>query len=268
MRSIRFYSLVAALVLWGTPALAQAVFQTQYVTAQSAGDCATTGTCATFPLSIEANTVAFDVSGTFSGTLTFEGTVNGVRWNTLEVKRVADGTSTTTTTAVGAFYVGNAGFTGVRVRGTTWSSGQARVDATSGSVAPSGDADAINGLTSGATGGLPAAVTTCDSQAFLDMTTATTTEIVALTASQKVYVCYWLAESNGTTVMTLKRGTGTNCATGTASISPAWDLTAQVGFSGGSGLGAIFDNQTAGNALCVTSSAAVNLHVYVRYAKY
>jgi hypothetical protein len=36
----------------------------------------------------------------------------------------------------------------------------------------------------------------------------------------------------------------------------------------GSGLGVVFDNQTAGNALCVTNGSAVNLHVLVRYAKY
>jgi hypothetical protein len=68
--------------------------------------------------------------------------------------------------------------------------------------------------------------------------------------------------------MTFKRGTGSNCGTGTTTISNAWDLTAQVGFSGGSGVGAIFDNQNAGDALCVTNSAAVNLHIFVRYAKY
>lgn len=134
--------------------------------------------------------------------------------------------------------------------------------------APPAKAGYLGGVTSGATGGLLGGITTCDSQAFLDMTTATTTELVALTASRKVYVCYWLAEANGTTVMTFKRGTGTNCGTGTTTISNAWDLVAQVGFSGGGGLGAIFDNQNAGDALCVTSSAAVNLHVYVRYAKY
>lgn len=135
-------------------------------------------------------------------------------------------------------------------------------------AAPPANANYLGGLGSGATGGFTQPVTSCDSQAFLDMTTATTTELVALTSGRKVYVCYWLAMANGTTVMTFKRGTGTNCGTGTTSISPAWDLAAQTGFSGGGGLGAVFDNQTAANALCVTSSAAVNLHVFVRYAIY
>lgn len=133
-------------------------------------------------------------------------------------------------------------------------------------AAPPANASYLGGQGSGATGGFLVPVTSCDSQAFLDMTTATTTELVALTSGRKVYVCYWLAMANGATTMTFKRGTGTNCGTGTTTISNAWELTAQVGFSGGSGLGAIFDNQTAANALCVTSSAAVNLHIFVRYA--
>jgi hypothetical protein len=134
--------------------------------------------------------------------------------------------------------------------------------------APPANANFLAGLASGATGGLLGGYAQCDDQAFLDMTTATTTELVPLTSGRIVQVCYWLAESNGTTTMTFKRGTGTNCGTGTTSISPAWDLTAQTGFSGGSGIGAIFDNRTASNALCVTNGSAVNLHIFVRFAKY
>lgn len=134
--------------------------------------------------------------------------------------------------------------------------------------APPAKAVFLSGITSGATGGLLGGITTCDSQAFLDMTTGTTTELVALTASRKIYVCSWLVMANGATTMTFKRGTGTNCGTGTTTISNAWELTAQVGFAMGNGTGVIFDNQNAGDALCVTNSAAVNLHVLVRYAKY
>lgn len=165
-------------------------------------------------------------------------------------------------------YAGILASTGVGAAGT----GTPRfVDVASGSTgsAPPAQASYVGGVTSGATGGLlSGGVTVCDSQAFLDMTSATTTELVALTASRKVYICYWLAVSNGATTMTFKRGTSTNCQTGTTTISNAWELTAQVGFSGGGGFGAIFDNQNAGDALCVTNSAAVNLHIFVRYAKY
>lgn len=145
-------------------------------------------------------------------------------------------------------------------------------------AAPPAKAVYVAGITSGATGGLlSTGVTVCDSSGYLDMTTATTTEIAPLVASRTIRVCQIVAMANGTTVMTLKRGTGTNCGTGTASVSPAFDLTTQTGFSAGTGFGEILGAagagtaggaMTSGNALCVTSSAAVNLHVMIRYAVY
>lgn len=107
----------------------------------------------------------------------------------------------------------------------------------------------------------------CDQQALLKMTTATTTEIVALTASQKVRVCYANMLANGTTTAKFVYGTGANCVTGPVDITPAYDLTAQVGWSGGAGIGTILDT-AAGNALCVTNGSAVNLSIFVRYTKY
>lgn len=136
-------------------------------------------------------------------------------------------------------------------------------------AAPPANANYLAGITSGATGGLlSAGIPVCDQQAFLDMTTATTTEIIPLTSSRTVHICHIRALSNGTTVMTFKKGTGTNCGTGTAAIDSAYDLTAQTGFSSGTGIGEILSGVTSANAVCVTSSAAVNLHVFMRYAVY
>lgn len=131
------------------------------------------------------------------------------------------------------------------------------------------------GVTSGAIGGLTKAATFCDSQGFLDMTTATTTEIAPLVASSTIQICSIIAQAGGTTTMTLKRGTGSNCGTGTTSISPGFELTAQSGFTIGNGAGVVLGSAgagtvggatTSGNAVCVTSSAGVNLHVLIRYA--
>jgi hypothetical protein len=167
--------------------------------------------------------------------------------------------------------------TGVGASGTGV---QRVVDVASGTTgsAPPTQASYVAGITSGATGGLlSAGITVCDSSGYLDMTTATTTEIAPLVSSRTIRVCQIVAVSNGTTTMTLKRGTGTNCGTGTASVSPAFDLTAQTGFSAGSGFGEVIGAagagtvggaMTSGNALCVTNSAAVNLHVMIRYAVY
>lgn len=104
----------------------------------------------------------------------------------------------------------------------------------------------------------------CDSSAFLDMTTATTTQIVALTSGKSIHVCNVAIQGGGTSTVTLKYGTATNCGTGTTAISPGWELTAQNGVAEGSGLGQIYST-IASNALCVTSSAGVNVHVHVAY---
>lgn len=164
--------------------------------------------------------------------------------------------------------------TGVGAAGTGT---QRVVDVASGTTlaAPPAQANYIAGVGSGATGGFLTPVTVCDSGSFLDMTTATTTEIVPLVASRTIHVCSLVAASNGTTTITLKRGTGTNCGTGTTSVYPAIELTAQTGWSEGTGIGDILGPSvatgvggvmTSGNALCVTSSAAVNLHVKIRFA--
>lgn len=134
--------------------------------------------------------------------------------------------------------------------------------------APPANANYISGLASGATGGLTQGIPVCDQQAFLNMTTATTTEIVPLTASRTVHICHIRANANGTTTMTFQRGTGTNCGTGTTAIDAGYNLTAQVGFAAGSGFGEVLSGSSAGNAVCVTNSAAVNLQVFVRYAVY
>lgn len=132
-------------------------------------------------------------------------------------------------------------------------------------AAPPANAVYLGGLTSGATGGLTGPIPVCDQQQFLDMTSATTTEIVALTSGRKIHVCFEKIVSNGTTTFTWKKGTGTNCGTGTAAISNAVEMVAQFGWSSGTGLGEIMDNQTAANALCATNSAGVNLHIFIRY---
>jgi hypothetical protein len=111
-------------------------------------------------------------------------------------------------------------------------------------------------------------IVNCDSQAFLNMTTATTTELVALTASQTIRICHIRLIANGTTTVTIKRGTGTNCGTGTAAIDADYNLTAQTGFSAGTGIGEVLNGGASANAVCVTNSAAVNLGVFVRYTKY
>lgn len=105
-----------------------------------------------------------------------------------------------------------------------------------------------------------------DANASINISTATTTQIVALTAAQRIIITYVKAIAAGTTNFKLVYGTGTNCGTGTTDLTPADPLTAQSGYSGGTGLGGILF-VPAGNALCVTNSAAVGVTGFVSFTK-
>ena len=70
---------------------------------------------------------AFQVSGTFSGTVTFEATVDGSNWVSLQVANIADGSVGTTATAAGIYQAGVAGLTKVRARVSAWVSGSITV---------------------------------------------------------------------------------------------------------------------------------------------
>jgi hypothetical protein len=64
--------------------------------------------------------------------------------------------------------------------------------------------------------------TECITPVAVNISSATTTQIVALTASKKVYVCNYSLTVTGTSpTLTWEYGTGTACATGTTAISGA-----------------------------------------------
>lgn len=104
------------------------------------------------------------------------------------------------------------------------------------------------------------------------MTTATTTQIIALGSGQQIRVCaYAIQGSTTATATTLKLvyGTGTNCATGTTSLTPAWSLpaTTPAFLSQGHGVGELFQTP-AGDALCGTNSAAGTVNILVTYGQF
>jgi len=109
--------------------------------------------------------------------------------------------------------------------------------------------------------------------AFINMTTATTTQIVALSGSTVVYVTGYSAVGDGVTATTFKfvGGTGSNCGTGTHDLTstlPFTTATQTLGIShGGTGPGVLFHN-VAGEEVCVTSSGAANFGVDVSYAQF
>ena len=115
--------------------------------------------------------------------------------------------------------------------------------------------------------------TACNHFQQLQMSTATTTQIVALASGQQIRICaYALQGSTTSTATTLKLvyGTGTACASGTTSLTPIWNMPASstaLPFSQGHGVGELFQTP-AGNALCATNSAAGTVNISVTYAQF
>jgi hypothetical protein len=106
-----------------------------------------------------------------------------------------------------------------------------------------------------------------DASAAISVSTATTTQIVALSSSKKIYVSSFDVIAGGTGNITFVYGTGSNCGTGTTSLTGAYNLTAQAGIAKGNGLGAVLV-VPASNALCVTTSAAVQMSGSVAYTQF
>lgn len=99
----------------------------------------------------------------------------------------------------------------------------------------------------------------------LTMNTATTTQIVAAVAGQRIYVVQWNIVAAGTTTVTWVTGTGANCATNQTSLTGGYQLTAQTGAVVGTGNGAVLV-VPLGQALCLTNSAGVAIPGSLAYA--
>jgi hypothetical protein len=122
----RLLLLLAALLLAGR-ATAQPVGFQQFVNTQDSGTaCSASGTCAVFQPT-PTSSLIFQVSGTFSGTLTFEASADGGNFASVLATNLTSGAVGTTTTATGMFALSNPGYLQVRARATAWASGTATV---------------------------------------------------------------------------------------------------------------------------------------------
>lgn len=69
-------------------------------------------------------TVGFQLAGTWSGTVTFEATIDGTNWVAANADPVPSGAAASTATGNGIYQVPCAGFSQVRARFSTATSGQ------------------------------------------------------------------------------------------------------------------------------------------------
>jgi len=105
----------------------------------------------------------------------------------------------------------------------------------------------------------------CLSRAAITLAGAGTTEIIALSGALQIRICHLSLGLSGATNITVVQGTGANCATGPADITGAYQniLGLALDFEGRSIVTA-----GAGQAVCITNSAAVTGGGFVTYTQY
>jgi hypothetical protein len=109
----------------------------------------------------------------------------------------------------------------------------------------------------------------CDNSVAVAITTATTTQIVAVSGTTSIYVCafHLYAVSGTAPSLSFEYGTSTNC-TGTHALTGTY--SAIVGeLTSGSGLGYLFHTPAGANGLCiVTGGTTPSVQGFVTYAQF
>ena len=140
---------LVALLTCTTPLHAQSIGGPIAVTVVDSGTaCVTAPTaCATFTLDSTTNSVSLNVSGTWTGTLTFEGSNNGSVWTTVLGADLSTLGAASTTTANGTFGFANAGLVKIRARATAAITGTAVLTAARGGGVGAANAGASANVT-------------------------------------------------------------------------------------------------------------------------
>jgi hypothetical protein len=101
----------------------------------------------------------------------------------------------------------------------------------------------------------------------INVSTATTTQLVAISGTTSIYVTSYDVIAGGAGNITFEYGTGSACGTGTTPLTGAYPLVAQAGIAKGDGTGTVL-KVPAGNALCVLTSASVQYSGSVSYQQF
>jgi hypothetical protein len=101
----------------------------------------------------------------------------------------------------------------------------------------------------------------------INVSTATTTQLVALSSGKAIYVSAWDVTVLAADNITLEYGTGSNCGTGTTTLTGAYQFPAGGGISKGSGIAPVLF-VPASNALCILTSANTQASGSVSYVQF
>lgn len=106
----------------------------------------------------------------------------------------------------------------------------------------------------------------CRDTVAIDTASSGNVELVALTASETIYVCGLSVIASGTTSVQLIWGTGTACATNETNFTGPYALTAQAGLVMQNPFH-IFTAEVS-EAVCIENSAAVQISGHLHYTKF
>lgn len=101
----------------------------------------------------------------------------------------------------------------------------------------------------------------------VSISTATTTQLVALSAGKAVYVCAFAVQMGASTSAVLEFGTGSACATGTTALTGAYTVAASSAMFVNPGHGQTIVQTTAGKALCVLSTGTGGINGVLSYVQ-
>lgn len=104
-------------------------------------------------------------------------------------------------------------------------------------------------------------------RAILSVSSATTSELVALVSGQRIYITAWDFIASAVGTIKLVYGTGTNCGTGTTDLTGNYTITTSTVFTKGNGLGPVLI-VPASNALCYTSASTAALQGTISYVQF
>jgi hypothetical protein len=132
-----------------------------------------------------------------------------------------------------------------------------------------GSAPPANAINNGATSsGNLTGLIACDSSIVYDASTNGSTQLVGLTSGQTIYVCgYSIGVGAVATNVKLTYGTGTACASGTTSLTPAYQFAANGGVTDRSPFYSGMKTAVA-NELCINTSAGNPVQAVVYYTKF
>lgn len=97
------------------------------------------------------------------------------------------------------------------------------------------------------------------------ISTATTTRLITGVSNKSIYLTSISIIADGTGTIQFIAGTGATCGTGTVTLSGAFSLTAQVGFTVGTGYGTVLV-VPQNLSLCAVTNAAVGMPGVIAYA--